>query len=115
MNKDIVIVFEDDLQEIIIKDDKIEFDISNEINVINSAIQNQDETLDIETVGLVTNINTNIVNRYDNHYEFPNRGIEKAIYIDLENKEIYMWYKSEYVKLTNNFENIKIINGGNAR
>lgn len=115
MNKDIVIVFEDDLQEIIIKDDKIEFDISNEINVINSAIQNQDETLDIETVGLVTNINTNIVNRYDNHYEFPNRGIEKAIYIDLENKEIYMWYNGQYVKLSDNLDKIKIINGGNAR
>lgn len=49
--------------------------------------------------------------------DFPEKGLENAIYIDTENNHIYYWKDNNYYKINNNsggLEEGTILNGGNA-
>lgn len=113
IHKEIVIVFEEDNSQINIIPNTIEYDLSSQVKVGGMDITNTDGTLTISSKGTTTNINTNVIQRYETHYEFPNRGKENVIYIDLSEGMIYYWEKGEY-KIINDYDDIKIINGGEA-
>lgn len=117
LKKELVIVFEEDNPRINIIPDNISYDLSDKISIGGSGVinglTNEDETLVITTKGTTTNINTNVIQRYNTHYEFPNRGKENVLYIDLETSEVFYWINGEYIKL-NDYYDIKIINGGEA-
>lgn len=113
LKKELVIVFENDDSKINIIPNTIDYDLSDKIKVGEVKITNEDGTLIISSKGTTTNINTNIIQRYNTHYEFPNRGKPNVLYIDLEESSIYYWENNEYMKLSD-YNDIKIINGGEA-
>lgn len=57
-----------------------------------------------------------IVIRKSSYLEFPNIGNSNNIYIDTTKQVIYRWDNTDlkYYKDTQDFEDITIINGGNA-
>ncbi len=54
---------------------------------------------------------------YASKYEFPNQGNEAVIYIDITENKSYRWSKAElkYYCVGSDYDDVKIINGGNAQ
>lgn len=61
-------------------------------------------------------IESSVVHEYKNLYEFPTVGIKNNLYIDSENNKSYRWDENslKYICIGSNYEDIKIINGGNS-
>lgn len=57
-----------------------------------------------------------VVIKKNSYLEFPNIGNSSNLYIDTTKQVIYRWDNVElkYYKVTQDFEDIQIINGGNA-
>lgn len=55
--------------------------------------------------------------QYASRYEFPNIGNEGVLYTDVGDNKTYRWDGTElkYYCVGSNYEDIKIINGGNAK
>ena len=104
MAKEVIIVFENQ---------KLEFDLETGVKVGQTTITNEDETLILTVNGTKTNINTNVIQRYENNYSFPNRGKENVLYIDTTNQKIYYWLNGSY-QLLSEYEEPTIIYGGDA-
>lgn len=113
MKQEILITVEQDVLNVTTEQDTLGYDFSNKVEVVNTFITNEDGTLSLIVNGKTTNINTNVIQRYNSHYEFPNRGKENVLYIDIEDSEIYYWKEGKYIKL-NDYDKIKIIYGGEA-
>lgn len=117
--KELVIVFEEDNESVYIVPDKINYDLSDKLQFNPSyeptEIKNDDDTLIITKKNNETTINTAVIRQFNSIYDFPNRGKVNVLYINLSTRDIYYWddLEGEYVKL-NDFEKIKIINGGEA-
>jgi hypothetical protein len=54
--------------------------------------------------------------QYASKYEFPNSGNEGVLYTDIVENKTYRWDSGQlkYYCVGSNYEDIKIINGGNA-
>ena len=113
MKQEIMISVEQKFLNVEIKQKNLEYDFSNNLELVNTFITNNDGTLTLNVDGHTTNINTNVIQRYTSHFEFPNRGKENVLYIDLKESLIYFWKNGQYFKL-NDYNEIKIINGGGA-
>lgn len=117
--KELVIVFEEDNESVYIVPDKINYDLSDKLHFdasyTSTEIKNDDDTLIITKKNNETTINTAVIKQFNSIYDFPNRGKVNVLYINLSTRDIYYWddLEGEYVKL-NDFEKIKIINGGEA-
>ena len=84
---------------------------------VNIEIINTDETLEIKKENNVTTINTNVVVVKNSSFEFPNRGVENALYVDKQHNRLFIWENGEYISLYDTQalnEQIEIIFGGNA-
>lgn len=84
----------------------------DDLNIIAS-----DETLNIEKFRNRYTIDTQVIVAKETIYEFPNRGIEKALYVEKSTKKIFIWLNGEYVALNDYIainEQIDYINGGDA-
>lgn len=101
MKKELVVVFED--QQPIrrnMSQNNVNFDLDYLIKVGKVKITNEDGTLVLKVDGNTTNIDTDVIQRYDNRDSFPKQGKEKVLYIDLEESEIYYWTNNGYQLLS---------------
>lgn len=114
MQKEIVINFEQEKPiKLKLVDDQAGYNLSNVVRVVKGTLTNEDETLILTVDGENTNINTNIIQRYENNYSFPNRGKENVLYIDMKHHKIYYWLNGGY-QLLSEYEEPTIIYGGDA-
>ena len=63
-----------------------------------------------------TGVPAGMLRRFASHLEFPNVGNGSTLYLDEETNKLYQWDAASlhYYAVGSNYEDIKIIHGGNA-